>query len=70
MTREDRKRWRGHFFAEAADLLRQYAESAEVSAAAIDAQPDAADIWAIRDEVVTLLEKRADGAPDRFIKVM
>ena len=70
MTRDDRKRWRGHFFAEAADLLREYAESSEGSADAIDAQPDAADIWAIRDEVVAFLDRRSDGAPDRFLKAM
>lgn len=70
MHASDRAAWRGHFFGEAAAFLRAYEAQVEISTASIDALPDRATIWAIRDEVVEFLEARAKNAPAAFWAAM
>lgn len=60
--------WRGYFWGDLAEFLSDYENHAEISTAAIQAQPDAARIWAIRDEIVAECERRSRAAPRRFLE--
>lgn len=70
MTQEDRKKWRGFWYSELYEYLNMYPEVTEITAMAIHAQPDADQIWAIRESILKSLMAKADSPPDRLFEAM
>ena len=70
MTQQDRKAWRGFWYGELYEYLNTYQDTTELTATAIWEQPDAKQIWAIRDSILKQLYAKMESPPERLFESM